>query len=71
MIFEDGERLVLAEGFPGPVSFEWSPDGTKVAYLDEQRARLTVADARTGEAINCPARRVRVLLGAGQHAWPI
>jgi len=51
MIFEDGERLVLAEGFPGPVSFEWSPDGTKVAYLDEQRARLTVADARTGEAI--------------------
>lgn len=51
MIFEDGERLVLAEDFPGLVSFEWSPDGTQVAYLDEQRATLTVADARSGETI--------------------
>lgn len=48
MIFEDGERLVLAEGLRGAVSFEWSPDGAQVAYLDEQRATLSVADARTG-----------------------
>jgi len=51
IIFDKDERLVLAEGFRGPVSFEWSPDGAQVAYLDEQRTTLTVADAQTGAPV--------------------
>ncbi len=50
-IFDGAERVVLADHLRGAVSFEWSPDGRRVAFLDEQRAALTVVDARTGAPV--------------------
>lgn len=40
----------LAEGLAGPVSFNWSPDGNRVAYTAD-RGPLTVLDAVTGETL--------------------
>lgn len=48
MIFDGTERVTLAENLSGVVSFEWSPDGTQVAYADGDRGNLTVMEARSG-----------------------
>jgi TolB protein len=33
------------------VSFEWSPDGTRVAYADDDLGTLYIVDARSGDAV--------------------
>lgn len=36
------DPIILASGFTGPVSFEWSPRGDQVAFLDESSYTLAV-----------------------------
>jgi TolB protein len=51
VVFHGDERLVLAEGLAGNVVFEWSPDGSQVAYVDDSRGELTVVTAATGATV--------------------
>jgi TolB protein len=51
VIFDGDERQVLAENLPGIISFEWSPDGTQVAYTDDDAGSLRVVDVASGEEI--------------------
>ncbi|NDJ78102.1 MAG: hypothetical protein GYB65_17780 [Chloroflexi bacterium] len=48
VVLDGDEQIVLAERVPGLVSFEWSPDGSQVAYLDDDAGRLFILDAATG-----------------------
>ncbi len=49
VILDSGSRTVLASGLNGVVSSEWSPDGTRVAYADDDGGNLFVVDAATGK----------------------
>lgn len=51
VIFDGEARIVLAEDLPGVTTFEWSPDGAQVAYLDADRGTLRLVDARTGAPV--------------------
>lgn len=54
VIAGNGETQVLASGFTGLVSFNWSPDGDRIAYREHTRGgfgALSIMDAVTGESI--------------------
>lgn len=48
VIFDGEQRITLAEKLNGVVSFEWSPDGTHVAYTNGDGGDLTVMAAQAG-----------------------
>jgi dipeptidyl aminopeptidase/acylaminoacyl peptidase len=50
VILANGQQQTLASGLAGPVSFEWSPDGNKVAYMDGQ-GPLNILDSVTGQSL--------------------
>ena len=51
VIFDGDKRQVLAEDLPGMISFEWSPDGSQVAYTDDEGGDLHVVDVASGEEL--------------------
>ena len=51
MVFDGDTRQVLAGKIAGIVSFEWSPDGSQVAYTDNDAGNLNIVDAQTGESV--------------------
>lgn len=48
VILDGDERITLAEELRGIVSFEWSPDGSQVAYTDGDGGSLFVIAPRAG-----------------------
>ena len=51
VIFDGDTRQVLASGVDGILSFEWSPDGSQVAYADNDGGGLHLANAATAQEI--------------------
>ncbi|MCZ7546594.1 MAG: hypothetical protein M5R40_25100 [Anaerolineae bacterium] len=59
VVFDGAAREVLVEGLEGGVAFEWSPDGTQVAYVDfADTAHLKIVDANTGSEVAALAQGV-------------
>jgi TolB protein len=51
VILNGSARQTLVTGLDGVVSFEWSPDGTRVAYTDNDGGQLRVLNALTGQEV--------------------
>ncbi|MBI5961393.1 MAG: hypothetical protein HY866_21820 [Chloroflexi bacterium] len=47
-VFDGDQRQILAAGLDGIISFEWSPDGSYVAYADDDLGNLYIVDSHTG-----------------------
>ncbi len=58
---QDNSTQTLASQLAGPISFSWSPDGSKIAYVDHAGG-LFVLDARTGKTVTRSA-------GSGVYAF--
>lgn len=50
-VIEDGAEQILVSDLDGVVAFAWSPDGKRVAYVDD-RGPLVVVDSMSGEVIS-------------------
>ncbi len=50
-VIEDGSEQILASDLEGVVAFAWSPDGSRVAYVDD-RGPLLVVDSANGDVIS-------------------
>lgn len=48
VVFDGTERVILAEELAGVIAFEWSPDGSRVAYADDMVGDLRVIDSISG-----------------------
>ncbi len=58
MIFKGQTRTPIAEDLQSVVAFEWSPDGTQIAFLNGLDGALTVVDSATGKFVAAPASEV-------------
>lgn len=58
VVLDGEERTVLVDGIRGVVAFEWSPDGTMIAYTDDDAGNLFVVDAQTGARLATPSDNV-------------
>jgi hypothetical protein len=58
VVFDGDTRQILAESLRGNISFQWSPDGTQVAYLEELTGELAIVDAMTGALVAQPSTEV-------------
>jgi TolB protein len=58
IVLDGDERQVLATGIEGILAFEWSPDGSLVAYSDDDGGTLRLINSRTGAAVATVASRV-------------
>ncbi|MHB8626010.1 MAG: TolB family protein [Aggregatilineales bacterium] len=50
VVARGAERNVVAHGLDGPLSFAWSPDGTRIAYV-AGFDKVTVLNAQSGQSI--------------------
>ncbi|MCI0712011.1 MAG: hypothetical protein L0154_17790 [Chloroflexi bacterium] len=57
VLFDGDERTTLLSNIEGVLSFEWSPDGKQVAYLDSNGGKLGIIDT-DGNMVADPASNV-------------
>jgi WD40 repeat protein len=57
ILFDGDERVTLLSNIEGVISFEWSPDGEQIAYLDSRGGQLGIIDT-DGNDIASPAASV-------------
>lgn len=57
VVFDGEERTTLLSNIEGVLSFEWSPDGEQIAYLDSSEGQLGIID-RTGNVVANPSSGV-------------
>lgn len=55
VLFKGQTRTIIATDLRQGVAFEWSPDGTHIAYSDRSDGTLNVVEAATGKLIATPA----------------